>query len=217
MIGPRITSVTIPRPQPVGLFTFPTSHLLLPACDEPGAAEALRRLVRGDLSAAVPARWEFFVAAARGDEAAANLVAGGDAVSACNRFILDPTPAALDALVAGGDPLLAALARSAAFAHGLVDDVADAPALDGELRAVVLITLAAARIEQRRLGDAAAALEAAVELAAATSPLLAAIAIHQFADLAPALVPPRDPLPLFRRALDLAADAALPLVRAELL
>ena len=215
-VSPAPACPALPRPQPVGIFPFPASHLLLPACDEPAADEVLRRLLQGDLATELPGSWRFFAAAARGDVAGAlALVAGDDPIAAYNRFVLAPSAAALAAIEAG-DPVLAALARSAAFAHGLCDDVA-APALDGELQAAALVTQAAARIEQRRLAEAAAALEAAAEHAAEPSPLLAALALQQLADLAPALDPPRDPLPLLRRAVELAAAAALPLFRAELL
>lgn len=207
---------TLPRPQPVGIFPFPASHLVLPPCDEPGADEARRRLLRGDLATELPGPWRFFAAAARGDVAAAlALLAGDDPIAAFNRLVLAPSTAALEVIEAG-DPALAALARSVAFAHGLCDDV-EVPALDGELQAVALVTQAAARVEQQRLAEAAAALEAAAAHATEPTPLLAAIALQQLADLAPALDPPRDPLPLLRRAVELATDAALPLLRAELL
>ena len=212
------------RPQPVGLAPFPASHLLVPPTDDPRAAAALSELVAGDFGCELPDEWRFFAAAARGEVAAAIAsLAGDDPLVAFNRFVLQPSAEQLTAIEAGPNPTLAALARAAAFAHGLVDDARDCPQLDGELRAVVLLTVAAARIERDELAEAAAALESAVMAVAGRSPLLEALAIVQLSDTASALADAtaavaadRDPAELLRRALDLTTGTSLPLLRAEI-
>jgi len=40
MISRTAATADLPRPQPVGIFPFPVSHLLLPPCDDPLADEA---------------------------------------------------------------------------------------------------------------------------------------------------------------------------------
>ncbi|MFM1905082.1 MAG: hypothetical protein RLZZ440_2982, partial [Planctomycetota bacterium] len=172
----------------------------------------------------LPYEWLFLAAAARGDaRAAISMLPAARPVAEFNRFVLEPTAERLAAIEAAADPVLVPLARAAAFAHGLVDDASDAPGLDGELRAVVLLTVAAARIERDRLPEAAEALEAAVAAAAGASPLLEALALVQFSDTVAALAESAeetrasaDPVALLRRALDLTADARLPLLRAEI-
>jgi tetratricopeptide (TPR) repeat protein len=212
------------RPQPVGLFPFPASHLLLPHSSDPRAQAAGAALLEGDLDCGLPDAWLFLAAAGRGDAPAAiRLLPVAGPMAEFNRFVLEPTPDRLAAIELAADPVLVPLARAAAFAHGLVDDASDAPGLDGELRAVVLLTVAAARIERDRLPEAAEALEAAVAAAAGASPLLEAMALVQLSDTVAALAesagePPAstDPVASLRRALDLTADTRLPLLRAEI-
>ena len=212
------TPTTLPRPQPVGLFAFPASHLLLPLCEDSPADSARGALLRGDLEPHLPAAWQFFLTAARGDGAAAAAqVIGDDPVATFHRFVLAPSPEGLTQLEATADPILVPLARDAALAHGLVDDVTDASHLDGELRAMVLVTVAAARIEQDRLSEACVALDAAATAAATASPLLEALALVQLADAQSAAADTNDPAPLLRRALELTTNTQLPLVRAEIL
>jgi tetratricopeptide (TPR) repeat protein len=208
----------IDRPQPVGLFPFPTSHLLLPATDSPVAEAARQSLLLGELAAFVPDEWLFFVAAARGQTAESlGRLGGDDAVTRYNRFVLAPTVEGLAAIESAGDPVLAALSRFAAFAHGLVDDLPEASLLDGELLAVALVTTAAARIEQGRVAEACQVLQAAAAAAAATSPVLAALMEMQTADLlaqsggGAAAVAGH-----LKAAVGLAEHARLPLLQAEL-
>lgn len=224
MTAPRQqTSLTIARPQPVGLFPVPATHLLLPASDAAGAEVALTSLLAGDLGVEVPPEWRFYIAAARGDvDAAKAAVIGEGPVDDFNRFVLEPSAARLAAIEAADDPVLTPLARATAFAHGLVDDVAEPPGLTGELRALLLLTVAAARIERDQLPEAVALLEAAVA-AAAVSPLLEALALVQLsdavsavADTAGELPADHDPVPLLRRGLELTTATSLPLLRAEI-
>ena len=178
--GPAV----IKRPQPVGLFSFPASHLLLPATESPLAEAARQSLLRGDLETESPDEWLFFIAAARGQTTESlDRLAGNDDVTRFNRFVLAPTIEGLASIETAGDPTLAALARGAAFAHGLVDDLPEGHSLDGELLAVVLLTSATARIERGETTGACDLLRQAAGAAAEPSPVLAALLEMQLADL----------------------------------
>jgi len=161
----------IPRPQPVGVFPFPRSHLLAP----PGDAAALAAALLGDERAA----------AAILPTTAADVV-GSSPLDRHNAFVLAPSPEALAAIEAEGDPAYAVLARAAAFAHGLVDELPDPGPLDGELRAVVQMTAAAGLFER---GDHRAARSLLVEAAGhaePVAPVFAAVLHQQLADTLPA-------------------------------
>jgi tetratricopeptide (TPR) repeat protein len=195
-----LAAAAIPRPQPVGVFPFPRSHLLAPPGDDAARAAA----VLGDEDAArtlLPAT----VADVRGDTPLARH----------NAFVLAPSAAALAAIEAEGDAAFTALARAAAFAHGLVDDLPDPGPLDGELKSVVQMTAAAGRFEQ---GDARAARSLLVEAAAsaeAPAPVFAAMLEMQIAESLP---PEAADLALehLRRAERLAEQARLPRLRAAI-
>ena len=212
--GPAV----IKRPQPVGLFSFPASHLLLPATESPLAEAARQSLLRGDLDTESPDEWLFFIAAARGQTTESlDRLAGNDDVTRFNRFVLAPTIEGLASIETAGDPTLAALARGAAFAHGLVDDLPEGHSLDGELLAVVLLTSATARIERGETTGACDLLRQAAGAAAEPSPVLAALLEMQLADLlveagggAAAVVEH------LKNAVGLAKHARLPLLQAEL-
>jgi len=127
----------IPRPQPVGVFPFPQSHLLAPPGNEALRAAA----VNGDESAAAAIL-----------PASAAAIAGSSPLDRHNAFVLSPSAAGLAAIEAAGDASFIALARAAAFAHGLIDDLPDPGPLDGRavpgIRARDRIAQRA-RVEQR--------------------------------------------------------------------
>lgn len=220
------------RPQPVGIFSFPASHLLLPASDDSLAPAAAQRLLLGDASGDLPETWAFFAAAAAEDLGeAVGLLPVDDLVSRYNRFVLDPTTDAFAELRGSGEPVIARLAEAAACAHGLVDQIgsssaaeSDDPAaaavsaeLPGELAAMLLLTAATLAMEAGDTAAAAAQLEQAVAAAEPTSPVLAALLLLQQAELMPAAeVGVAVALKLLDRAAALAAEARLPLLQAEL-
>jgi tetratricopeptide (TPR) repeat protein len=193
-------AATIPRPQPVGVFPFPRSHLLAASGDDAAREAALL----GDEDAArdlLPAT----VADVHGDTPLARY----------NAFVLVPSAAALAAIEAEGDAAFTALARAAAFAHGLIDNPPDPGPLDGELKGLVLMTAAAGRFEQ---GDARAARTLLVEAVAAAeqpSPVFAAMLEMQIAESLP---PEATALALehLDRAERLAERARLPRLRAAI-
>jgi hydrogenase maturation protease len=193
-------ATTLPRPQPVGVFPFPRSHLLAA-----GGDEAIR------------------AAAVLGDEAAAAAilpaslaeVTGDTPLARHNRFVLAPSPEALAAIRAEGDPAYTSLAEAAAFAHGLVDELTEPGPLDGELKALVQMTAAAGLFER---GDHRAARSLLVEAAAAaegSSPTFAALLEKQIAESLPA-----EAMSLaidhLHRAEHLAATTRLPRLRADI-
>lgn len=199
--GPQLAEPPLPRPQPVGVFPFPRSHLLAPPASDP----ALR------------------TAALHGDETAGEAVlprspadaAGTSRLDRYNAFVLAPSPEALAAIEAAGDDTFTILARAAAFAHGLIDDLPEPGSLDGELRGVVLMTAAAGLFER---GDARAARSLLVEASAAAeaaSPVFAALLEMQIAASLPAEAAPLA-LDHLRRAEKLAAAARLPHLRSDI-
>lgn len=109
--------------------------------------------------------------------------AEGDLIAAYNRFVCQPTPLALAEVLAADDPIITPLARAAAFAHGLVDELPEPGPLDGELAALVLVTAAAGLLERGERAEAIARLLQAAELARDAAPPFAATLHLQLADL----------------------------------
>jgi hydrogenase maturation protease len=198
---PAEADVSIPRPQPVGVFPFPRSHLLVPpSCDAALRAAALL----GD--------------AAAGEAALPRTAADAAGVSLLDRynaFVLAPSRESLADIEAAGIETFTLLARAAAFAHGLGDELPVPGALEGELRAVVLMTAAAGLFER---GDARAARSLLVEAttaAEATAPVFAALLEMQIAESLPAEAA-RLGIEHLRRAEKLAAAARLPHLRSDI-
>ena len=189
---------SIPRPQPVGIFPFPRSHLLV----TPGHDATRAALMLGDAAAA--------------DAAMASHE--NTLIDRYNAFVRSPSPESLAAIEAAGDAAIAALARAAAFAHGLVDDLPEPGPLDGELAALVRMTAAAGWIERGDGGRAVKELREAVAAASEPAPVFAAILEMQLADML-AAEPGGDVATLLGHldeALRLAESARLPLLVAEL-
>jgi len=192
---------SLPRPQPVGVFAFPRSHLLAPPSSDPDLRAAA---LLGDETAG----------AATLPRSAAD-AAGTSLLDRYNAFVLAPSPESLAAIEATGDDTFTILARAAAFAHGLIDDLPESGSLDGELRAVVLMTAAAGLFER---GDARAARSLLVEAAAAAeavSPVFAALLELQIAESLPAEAACLA-IDHLRRAEKLASVARLPHLRSDI-
>lgn len=161
----------IPRPQPVGVFPFPRSHLLALPGDEATRAAAML----GDERAAAAIL-----------PATAAAVAGPSPLDRHNAFVLAASPVALAAIEAEGDPAFVALARAAAFAHGLTDELPDPGPLDGELKALVQMTAAAGLFERGDHRAARSLLAEAAGHAEPVAPVFAAVLHQQLADTLPA-------------------------------
>lgn len=140
---------------------------------------------------------------------------GADLIAAYNAFLDQPTPLALAELLAADDPLVTPLARAAAFAHGLIDELPEPGPLDGELAALVLVTKAAGLLERGGRAEARSLLAQAMELAREPAPAFAATLHLQLADLL-AGADPVARIDHLKEGLRLSAGLAAPLLRAEL-
>lgn len=209
------------RPQPIGIFPFPAANLLLPNVDVAHEAE-LNSLLNGDLSIELPAEWEFFVLAAKGDvEAAANLIQTGDntsPISVYNSFVLSPTPDSYQTAIALLDGELRELLDVAAYTAGVIDTLGDEFSLDDELLAIALATSAATDIEKEEFKSAQSKLKSAVTEAKKASSLLAALLLSQLADLAASLpnVSPALVMQDYKSAIDMAEGCKLSMLIPEL-
>lgn len=192
----------IPRPQPVGIFPFPRSHLLVP----PGHDATRAALMVGDAAAA---------------DAAADAATSpqeNTLIDRYNLFVQSPSPDSLAEIEAAGDAAIAALARAAAFAHGIVDDLPEPGPLDGELAALVRMTAAVGWIERGDVARAADDFREAIAAAREPAPVFTAILEMQLADTLMSL-PGGDDASVLEHlddALRLAEPARLPLLVAEL-
>ncbi len=197
------------RPQPVGVLPLPAGGLLVP--DVPGAAEVVASLAKGVVPAEWPAGLEFYALAAGGDASAAlALLDGTDPVTLFNTVVLAPEryPSVRPLLA----PELQVLLDATAFTEGLLDTAPDPGNLDGELRAVVLLTQAADAMEHGSTSAVRGLLVQAVEAARPVLPALAAQLIGTLASLDPATAPQ-----VYAEALSLLPTGHQTQVRAELL
>ena len=210
-----------PRPQPIGIFPFPASHLLLPPTVGDSCHQVFEALLCGDLKASFPKSWEFFRLAAQGEikQALQSLVeTGSDDLAGYNRFVLDPSRTSyvrLSQALRGPEKEMLDLA---AFAFGLQDHVADSFSLDGELLAFALATAASADIEAGNMDAAITKLQKGIEASRPVSPLLAATLLSQEAELQ--LQVSENPVAMviqkFQEAIRLAGNSQLPMLLAEL-
>lgn len=140
---------------------------------------------------------------------------GAAVVAAYNRFVREPAAQSLADVLAADDPAISALARAAAFAHGLVDDLPEPGPLDGELAALVLMTAAAGLMEKRDRAAARGRLVEAIAAAGDAVPAFVAVLHLQLADIV-ARDDPAAAVEHLRRGLEVAESIDRPLVRAEM-
>ncbi len=208
----------ITRPQPLGIFPYPAGLLLLAPVEDAEAsvaADALAFLMRGATPAQWPSAWQAYAAAVAGDRdaALASLAPDTSALGAYNRFVLTGDAVDLARATSDDDDSLRTLVRLVAYIQGAVDTLPDAATLDGELRANLLLAHAAACLEAQDITGALAALRDGIADSAAVSPVLAAQLVAQHASLGE---PTAETEAQWRQALELAGDAALPGLIAEL-
>ena len=202
------------RPQPAGIYPPPVSFLLLPDTDDQQALEAL---MTGDTRVLTRGNWRFYKLALDGrlDEAH-QAITGASFVDEWNRFVLRPDAARFWSLRERVPEELIALLDCAAFAAGLSEISPSADGLDGELRAVVLLTAASIEIESEQFAAAVGLLEEALE-ARARSLAIAGGANPQSDRLARALIVAHQGDPdVTKDAIQLAGDTPLASLRAEL-
>ncbi len=209
------------RPQPVGVFPFPASNLLLPAVVG-DYEEALQSLCKGDLEVELPAEWAFYLAAAKGDVEMAikqlGSEAGRDSVAIYNAFVLSPTADSYKTVSGQLAGELKELLDVAAFTTGVTDSIASEFSLTGELEGLALATSAAADLELEDFKTAYSKLKSAVTSARKTSPILAATLLSQQAMVGGQLpgIAPASIIQDCTEAIRLAADCKLPMLLAEL-
>jgi tetratricopeptide (TPR) repeat protein len=208
---------TLDRPQPLGIFALPAGYLVLPASEADGARRAL---MHGDTSVDLPDAWRFFALALRGDLNAAHdaLAAQHDEIAAYNRFVLHSTPEAYTTLRDTLDGELRTLLDLVAFTLGYIDRAPEPGALNGEVLALALSAQASAEIEAGNAHKAIDILDRATVASNVASPLLAAQTLNQLAALRRSAQPQNASQALlhYREALRLAADTPLSMLRAEL-
>ncbi|ACL23415.1 tetratricopeptide repeat protein [Chloroflexus aggregans] len=174
------------RPQPLGIFALPAGYLILPPSDARTAAPALAALLRGARPDEWPPEWNFYAHALDGDiqAALAALPASSDPLTRYNRYVLDGAPAddlILSTLLTGE---LASLQGVAAFTMGHRSEPPPPTGTTGEVRALVLITHAAAAIECNDILAADQAFADALAAAVNVSPVLAGYIALNRAELA---------------------------------
>jgi tetratricopeptide (TPR) repeat protein len=212
------TTVAIPsiqvRPQPVGIYSFPVSFLLLPETED---QTALAALMSGDAKAPVADDWQFYTLAIEGClEEARQAIHGNTLIDEWNRFVLQPGNAEYLLLLQKLPENLVPLLQAAAYAVGLAEEVVpEAESLDAELRATVLFTAASWYLEKANTEKATALLEDAFTLSCEASPLLAAQILNQIAAVKQE-TSPATAITRYQEAIQLAGDTPLASLRAEL-
>ncbi len=205
------------RPQPVGIFPFPVSFLLLPEPEGEKSREAFAALLAGDATAAADANWRFYVLALEGRmEEAFHAVRGDAVLYNWNRFVLAPGPAAYKSLQSSLPQEMLPLLEAAAYTFGLNESLPRPGDLDRELRALVLLTAASWHLEREEADKAIAPLREALAHARAASPLLAAQILHQIADVERGSSPAKA-ITHYKEAIRMAEESGAPAsLRAEL-
>ncbi|MFN8155920.1 MAG: hypothetical protein U0R68_00770 [Candidatus Nanopelagicales bacterium] len=166
--------LNVPRPQPLGALPWPAGMLLVP--DGPGSAETAAALAVGTEPTEWPASLAHVRLALDGDvEGAAAAVDGDDDVARYNRAVLVGGDEAWADLVARTSGELGALARTAAFSVGMLDEPPATDEATGEVAATIGSARAAWALEQGDVVGASQELDAAAGLASdGGAPLLAA-------------------------------------------
>ena len=199
------------RPQPVGIFPFPAGLLLLPEPAEP-QTEALAAVMRADSNADVPCEWNFYLDAIAGTSGTSMSLDERDPIGAYNRFVLSGEPEHYRQLLTTLDGALAVLLEFAAFYHGLADVLPAIDLLNGELRALALMIVAAQDLEAQDTNLALTHLAEAVDCARPVSPVFAAHLLGQMAQLRSG---DSVAITYCREAIDLLANCATERMRAE--
>lgn len=192
--------------QPVGLYPFPISNLVLPAlvtvegpfeqADEKQQAESIVQkwlLGHGDQirPSEVPEPWKFYQLALQGhtERAIARLEeqTASDRVALLNRFAMVPSPDGYRMLSAQLTGDAREWLETIAFTAGLIDSVPADTSLPGELSSVSLSAAAAQDIEEGEPAKAVIKLTQAIAACRNTSPCLAAMLLAQRADISQSL------------------------------
>ncbi len=210
----------IDHPQPLGIFPFPAGLLLLPASDDPTAADVRAALMRGEMPEEVPGEWAFFRAAIHeGTEEAIELLRHDPSpIAGYNRFVLDGDQVGRETALRDGSDVLQRLTALVEFVQGVSDSLPSDDGLSGEFRANILLAKAAAELSAERFNEAAALLTEGIGEASALSPVLGAQLMAQLAQIQSSLpnATVQNTLNLWKSAIALAADTPLPHLRGDL-
>jgi tetratricopeptide (TPR) repeat protein len=172
---------TVPRPQPIGVFALPAGYLLIG--EQPAHDEVRAELVEGRRHATFPPSMRYYQQALDGDLAGAlDVLTGEDAVTAVNRFVLDPSAAALDELRSTTTGELLAHVEHVAFSVGLRPGPPDPSSVDGEFAAMAHVARATAHLEHHDRAAAIEELEVAAQAAHPVSRPLAGQILGQLAN-----------------------------------
>lgn len=167
-------SVTLLRPQPLGVFDGPAGLILIRADQD--VPELLERLSRGELpnADAWPAAAAPFAAALSDDVEGALEALTDDPLDVINRFVLAPTEEHhADAMrVAREVPELRAVVAAAAYASGLSDLPPRHDRLTGEFASLVATVAASDALDRGDRLSARRWLERAIEPAVGVGPAL---------------------------------------------
>jgi tetratricopeptide (TPR) repeat protein len=162
------------RPQPLGVWPWPTGMLVLP--EGPGTAEVAALMLRGIQPETWPDHLRFVAASLAGDPAAAAALVGDDPIGRYNAAVLIGGDGAWDQVI-DTDADLAALVGVATFSVGLLDAPPPVAEVSGEIAAIVRSAHASAALERNDLSAALAALEDAGEAAAAAGSMILAASL----------------------------------------
>ena len=172
-IDPAASDLLARRPQPLGVFPLPLGYLLIPAGPDTEAAREV--LLTGNAPEVWPAALLAHERALAGDrDGALAALAGSDAVTRYNRFVLDPDAESAEDVRAGlGE--FAVLVDVVQFALGRSDVVPELGAADAEFAALVLSAHASNAVNSGDPATATALLDVAVAAATPVSKPLAGL------------------------------------------
>ncbi len=212
-----MTSLANMRPQPWGLYDPPLGLLLLPP---PRAEPEHAALMRGEVPERLPGHWEFWGWAQQGqmDQARKLLQRVPEPWASYNRFVLQPTQSAYQRLRSRLQGPWLVLLQAAAYALAVEDQPPSPDLLSDELAAVVWMLHATAARERGDEFGALELLQRAACAAESASPVLAARLLCQLGQWLlehPGHCPDRA-AQVLRQGLQLARQAALPLLNAQL-
>lgn len=162
------------RPQPLGVWPWPTGMLVLP--EGPGTDEVANLLLRGVLPDTWPDHLRFVATALGGDAAAAAAQVSDDAIGRYNAAVLVGGDSAWDSVV-GADGDIDALAGVAMFSVGLLDTPPAVATVNGEVAAIVGSADASAALERGDLTSALTALSDAGDAAASAGSMILAASL----------------------------------------
>lgn len=190
------------RPQPLGIFPFPTGSFILPDCPE--AAGFAQFLLQGKIPPETPDRLRFYSLALAGDfQGAFELLEQDVSIEGqFNHFVLQPTAELYAGLKRVLPVEFLTLLDDVAYSTGLISMPLNAPQLDGELLGFSYLIQATSQVEAGDIGAASSLLTFGINEAESVSPVLAAQLRNSLAEMKLQIEGPTDEvLQLYTQAL----------------